>query len=166
MTKVLLAAACLALLACARSHDAGLINAHFAPGVVARVADEDISASTVRGIAEAQHVAVRVARDRAITDALFALAARDSLTDSGYPRVAERAARARAILAALKFDAEALGPPTDAEVEALTAARWQEFDRPETVRVTHAVVRVSSPAQEVAARLCAQRVLTAVRDTK
>jgi hypothetical protein len=166
MTKTLLAAACLVLLSCAPTHDAGLINAHLAPGVAARVADEDIPASTVQRIAEAQRVALQVARDRAVTDALFALAARDSLTDSGYSRVAERAARARAILAALKFDAEALGPPTDPEVEALTAERWQEFDRPETVRVTHAVVRVSSPAQEVAARLCAQRVLTAVRDTK
>jgi hypothetical protein len=50
-------------------------------------------------------------------------------------------------------------------VAQLTELRWQDFDRPETTRTTHAVAQVQKPEQDAPARALAQRIFEAVRGT-
>ena len=138
-------------------------RAHLAPGIVAKVASEDIALASVERIARAQSVPLAVARERAVSDALFAAAARARLQGSSVVPVVERAALARSLLEGFKADAVGRGPASDSEVAELTARRWQEFDRPESVRTTHAVVKVDSPAIETKARVVAEHIREAVR---
>lgn len=137
---------------------------HLPPGLAAKVGAEEIALSTVAGIARAQNVPLSVARDRAASDAAFALDARVAFAGGPLIAVVERAAQARALLEAFKAEAAALGPASDAEVTELSALRWQDFDRPETVRTTHAVAIVTKPEQDQAARAIAQHLYEAVRD--
>ncbi|HYQ28965.1 MAG TPA: peptidyl-prolyl cis-trans isomerase [Polyangiaceae bacterium] len=132
-------------------------------GVVAKVGSEEVAFETVTKIARAQNVTPSVARDLAIHDAAFAAAARAGFADGSVTLVVERAAWARALLETLKAEAAARGAPTDTEVSEVSALRWQDFDRPETVRTTHAVAIVTQPTQDAAARAIAQRVFEAVR---
>jgi len=138
-------------------------RARLPAGVIAKVGADEIALETVARIAQAQQVAPRVARDLAIHDAAFAAAARGTFAGGWVTRVVERSAYARALLENLKTDAAARGAPSDAEVTELTALRWQDFDRPETVRTTHAVAIATQPAQDAAARVIAQHVYEAVR---
>jgi hypothetical protein len=66
-------------------------------------------------------------------------------------------------LEGFKAEAAAQGPPSDAEVTELTTLRWQDFDRPETVRTTHAVAIVTKPEQDAVARAIAQHLYEALR---
>ena len=132
-------------------------------GVLARVGSEEVALTTVSRIAQAQRVSPSVARDRAARDALFAVGARAAFEGSSLLPVVERAAWARGLLESLKTDAVARGPATDAEVGALTALRWQELDRPETVRTTHAVARVEKPELDAKAKAIALQIREAVR---
>lgn len=68
----------------------------------------------------------------------------------------ERVVLARQLLAAFKDEAKAGGPPTDAEVQAITEARFWELDRPRMVQVVHAVVLSSEEDPE--ARALAERI--------
>jgi hypothetical protein len=138
-------------------------SARLPAGIAAKVGSEQIALATVSRIAQAQSVSPSVARDRAVSDALFAVRARSLLEASSVLPVAERGAWARAILEGFKADALARGPASDAEVAELTAARWQELDRPETVRTTHAVARVDGSTSDVKARAVAERIRDAVR---
>lgn len=71
----------------------------------------------------------------------------------------ERLVLARQTLGALRDEALAAGPPTDAEIAATTEARFWELDRPRMVAVTHAVVL--SSAEDPAARALAERIRAA-----
>jgi len=133
--------------------------------LAAKVGADEIAVSTVTGIARAQGLALPAARDLAVRDALFAAGARVAFAGGPVVPVVERGARARALLEALKAEAAGRGPATDAEVTELSALRWQDFDRPETVRTTHAVVIVAKPEQDGAARALAQKLYAAVRGT-
>jgi parvulin-like peptidyl-prolyl isomerase len=132
-------------------------------GVVAKVGSEEIALTTVARIAAAQGVTAALARDRAVSDALFATAARVKFEGTSVVPVAERGALARALLEGFKADAISRGPASDAEVAELTAHRWQELDRPESVRTTHAVVKIDSPASDAKARAIADHIRDAVR---
>jgi len=136
---------------------------HLPAGLAAKVGTEEVALSTVAGIARAQKVSLPVARDLATRDAAFALDARVAFAGGSLIPVVERAAQARALMEAFEADAAALGPASDAEVSELSALRWQEFDRPETVRTTHAVAIVTRPEQDAAARAIAQHVFESVR---
>ena len=63
---------------------------------------------------------------------------------------------ARQQLAAFGEEARAGGPPTDAEVQAITDARFWELDRPRMVQVVHAVVL--SAEEDPEARALAERI--------
>jgi hypothetical protein len=132
-------------------------------GVAAKVGADEIALRTVAGIASAQNVALPVARELAARDAAFAAGARSVFAGGSIVSVVERAAAARALLEQFKTEATARGAATDSEVAELTALRWQEFDRPETVRTTHAVAIVEKPEQDAPARAIAERLYQAVR---
>lgn len=139
---------------------------HLPAGLAAKVGSDEIALSTVAGIARAQKVTLPAARALAARDAAFALDARVAFAGGPIVPVVERAAQARALLQAFEADAAALGPASDAEVAELSALRWQEFDRPETVRTTHAVAIVSKPEQDASARAIAQHVFESVRGVR
>jgi hypothetical protein len=134
-------------------------------GLAARVGSDDIAIDTLARIAAAQRVPPALARDRAVSDAQFAAGARFAFEGGSIVPVLERAAWSRALLQALQAESAARGPASDAEVATLTALRWQDFDRPETVRTTHAVVMVEKPTQDTRARALALGILEAVRGT-
>ncbi len=160
-----LCACCAGALACSANGGAPAPlsqHAHLPPGVAAQVDSDQIALSTVSRIAQAQGVSLRVARDRAVSDALFAAAARAVFVNQSVVPVAERAALARTLLEGFKADALARGPATDAELADLTARRWQDFDRPPSARTTHAVVLADTPALDAKARAVAERIHGAV----
>jgi hypothetical protein len=132
-------------------------------GVVARVGNDAIQASTVERVAAARGAPPALARELSIRDALFAAAARESPEHHAAVVVAERSNLARRTLEELGQRAESGGPPTDAEVAALTAERWTDFDRPPSVRTTHAVVLVKKPEDDAAARDLAEKLASALR---
>ena len=140
------------------------LHVALAAGIAAKVGNEESAVATVTRVAQAQRVAPSLARDYAIDDARLAAAARADLSSS-LVKVLERAALSRALLEGMQAEAAARGPATDAEIAELTALRWQEFDRPETVRTTHAVVLVQKPEQDAPARALAQRIRDAVGST-
>ena len=151
---------------CSSSHDSArpvATRVHLPAGLVAKVGPDEIALSTVVGIARAQQITLPVARDLAARDAAFALDARAVFAGGSLVPVVERAALARALMERFKADASALGPASDAEVAELSAPRWQDFDRPETVRTTHAVAIIAKPEQDEAARAIAQHLFEAVR---
>jgi hypothetical protein len=160
----LLCCSCMVALACSQVTNTPqpLRRAHLPVGVVAQVGADEIALSTVQRIVDAQHVSPKEARDRALSDAVFAAAARSSLDNGSLVPVVERAAWARALLEVMKHDALARGPASDAEVAVLTAQRWRELDRPESVRTTHAVALVAKPEDDAKARAVAQQIHDAV----
>jgi hypothetical protein len=144
------------------SRKAGPSQVHLAAGLAAKVGAEDVALSTVASIAHAQRLSLPAARHLATRDALFAAGARAAFSGGWIVPVVERGAWARALLEGFKADAAARGPASDTEVTELTALRWQELDRPETVRTTHAVALVAKPEEDAAARAVAQRLYEAL----
>ncbi|HET7543555.1 MAG TPA: peptidyl-prolyl cis-trans isomerase [Polyangiaceae bacterium] len=132
-------------------------------GLAAKVGNDEIALSTVEGIARAQHVPLLAARELAARDAIFAAGARAEFDGGALVAVIERGARARALLERLAAEATASGPVSDAEVNELAAVRWQDFDRPQSVRTTHAIALVAKPEQDAAARVVAQHLYEALR---
>ncbi len=164
LVRRLVGALCASALACSAhggTPGPSADRAHLPVGTAARVGSEEVALKSVSRISRSQAVSPAVARDRAVSDALFSAAARATL-NVAVISVVERGALARAVLERLKADALALGPASDAEVAELTARRWQELDRPETVRTTHVVVKAASPAADTRAREIAQRIREAV----
>ena len=156
----------LLLSACGEDRAVTLTHAaQLPPGVAARVGNDEVSTETVARIASASGVSLEVARDRAISDALFAASFRADPARSALVAASERGVLARSLLEKLREKARAAGPPTDAEVETQTRERWLELDRPESVRVTHAVVLTKSPADDAPARALATKLADAVRGT-
>jgi hypothetical protein len=152
--------------ACREKSAPTLERGRLPPGVAAIVGSESVMVGTVARIARAQGVSANEARARAIDDALFAAAARADPAEAPRVSVAERGVLARAVLEGLWDQAHALGPPSDDEVSAVTAERWPELDRPPSVRTTHAVVRVKSPADDASARALAASLAKSLADAK
>jgi peptidyl-prolyl cis-trans isomerase C len=138
-------------------------NESLPEGVVARVGDEDISTELVSSIARAQATSPAQARDAAISDALWACYARERFAGTGRVPTAERSALARSMLEGLRKEVEDRGPPTDEEVEEVTALRWQDVARPALARVVHAVVLIKKPEDADKAKRVADRLADALR---
>jgi PPIC-type PPIASE domain len=130
-------------------------------GQAARAGTELVSAATIERIALQQGMAPQAAAAAAVSDALFAQAARESLAPS-TARSIERAAIARALLEQLRRDASRAGPPTAKELDEVMHDRWPDLARPEGVRTTHAVVRNDKPEREAAAKALAQKLADAL----
>jgi peptidyl-prolyl cis-trans isomerase C len=150
--------------ACAERHPAPEPSrAALPPGVAALVGNDAVSLATVARIAQAQGISLAEARRRGVTDALYAAGARADPTKRAFVDGAERSVLARAVLERLRGEAHALGPPSDAEVQELTALRWPELDRPPSVQTTHAVVRVKKAGEDAAARALATELAAALK---
>ena len=161
--------ACWALLAafgCAEHAPPTVSSGPLPAGLAARAANEDIRLTSIARIARTQGITPQAARERAITDALFAAAVRENPSDRARVTAAERGVLARALLDGIRSDALALGPPTDEEVQKLTEQRWPELDRPPSFRTTHAVVLVKKPADDAPARELARELARAVSGAK
>ncbi|MGC4090502.1 MAG: peptidyl-prolyl cis-trans isomerase [Polyangiaceae bacterium] len=117
-----------------------------AEGVLAEVGSDRVARSTVERIAAAQSVAPRKALEHALSDALFANEAQSRLPRELSASLA-RAAQARMLLDGIARDAVAAGEPSDAELKAIVSERWNELDRPPSVRVSHAVA-LAKPEQK------------------
>jgi peptidyl-prolyl cis-trans isomerase C len=128
---------------------------------VARVGSQAIPVSLVGDVTAAERADPPRALAHLIEDALAAAGARAAGLDKDPDVVrAITAAEARVMVAKLHDAALAGGPPTDAEVNDLTAAHWLEVDVPERLRVIHAVVvDPKKPALEGAATSLAAALL-------
>jgi hypothetical protein len=112
-----------------------------APGIAARVGQTDVPVSLVEGVARAQHVPPRTALDLLVGDAVAAEHAKKTgLSERSDVRRADRALRARLVLDRIRQQAQAGGPPTEAEIRELTELHWKEIDAPPARVVLHAVV--------------------------
>lgn len=129
-------------------------------GVLARAGAELVAAATVVRIAERQGVVAADAVQLAVSDALFAQAARLQLP-SATIRSVQRAASARALLERLAADASKT-PPTSEELAELAKERWLDVARPDAVRVTHVVVLNDKPEKSAAARALADKLALAL----
>ena len=158
--RVALAAAWL-VLGCGRGSAPNPGSSALPPGAVGRAGSELVSAKTVSRIEAGQGVAPREALDLALSDALLAHAARSQLTTPAT-RSLERAASARALLEQLLHDAELAGPPTPQELSEVLRDRWPDFNRPDAVRTTHAVVMNNQPERDAAARAVADQLAAAL----
>lgn len=109
--------------------------------VAARVEGTVIPLELVARVAAASSITPAEAADRLIDDAAAAETARRRGLDRRLPASWQLDA-ARGRLASQRFlaDARKAGPPTDAEVAALSEVHWAEVDRPPAVRVVHAIV--------------------------
>jgi peptidyl-prolyl cis-trans isomerase C len=136
------------------------------PGVVARVGDQLIAASSVAHVASAQRISAAEARERLVKDALFAAHGRALLDAQGGMAQVERAALARALIEELDRQSRAAGEPSDAEIARLTEQRWAELDRPPAARTTHAVVLVKAETERDRARALSEKIAAAVREAK
>lgn len=134
--------------------------------VAARVAGDAIPVSLVAQVARDSRVAPPEALRRLIDDAVAASAARGRGLDREAPASwLLTAARARFTSERLLAEAKAKGPPTDDEVRALSDRHWREVDRPEAVRVVHALAKrpkKDDPAAIALAKQTAQALHTAV----
>lgn len=127
-------------------------------GIAARVADEDIATELVASVAVAQGISPAAARERLVSGALFAVHARTVLAGTGFAAAAERSAVARALSEQIRSEAQAKGPPTDAEVDEVTELRWLDFARPAMVRTSHVVVLDDAPTKAAKTRQVAERM--------
>jgi peptidyl-prolyl cis-trans isomerase C len=127
------------------------------------VGNEDVSIETVARIASVTGLSPEAARERAVADALLASSMRADPARTALVVVSERGVLARALLENLREKARGGGPASEAEVESQTRERWLELDRPESVRVTHAVVLTKTAADDVPAKALAEKLAEAVR---
>lgn len=141
---------------------AALVRAQLPAGTVALVGDERIQVASVARIAAAQRLSPMAALEQALSDAVFAAEAR-RVSSTALVSSIERAALARSLLEVLAKDAHAQGPPNDEEIRSISAERWVDLDRPEGVRVTHAVALHGSNRSSDAPRKLAERIAEATR---
>lgn len=148
-------AGALPVLACSGAADAPATRAPSSGSV-------SIAAPVIGAIERERGLARREALELATEDALLAFDLRER--EPVTARWIERTVLAREVLSALSDQARAGGPPTDAEVTAISEARFWELERPRMVKVTHAVVL--SPEENEAARALAQEIAAATRAAK
>jgi hypothetical protein len=158
----------LLLLACACSERATPrgVTAPLPSGMAALVGSDPISIATVQRIASAQGVSLTEARERAISDALFAAAVRAEASSAPNVAAAERSVLARALLEHLRSEARASGRPRPEETQAVLAQRWPELARPVSVRTAHAVILVKTPADDARARALANELAAELKGAK
>lgn len=160
-SAILFAVAC----SSAPTEQVGVTSAELDEGLAAHVGPVAIPVSLVAKAAAAQSLPLEEARDRAIRDTLFGLAAESAgLGEAAMVRPAVRARLARARLAVISSETSRQ-PPTDAEVEEATAEHFLDLDRPEGFRVIHALARVTAKdtdEKKQKARRVAERVAAAV----
>ncbi|MFO0755235.1 MAG: peptidyl-prolyl cis-trans isomerase [Byssovorax sp.] len=161
-------AALVALVACSSGKDAppapATQNAQgaLAPGTVAQVGRHAITVPLIARVVRMEHVTPAEARDRAVRDALLACGAEEAGLDRGpEARLGTQGVLARRLLREIADEVEK-SPITDAELKLVTEQRWLEYDRPEGVRVVHAVVLVDAKA-DAAKQQQAQAVAEALR---
>ena len=132
-----------------------------APQARSTATEVRIAASTVEAIARERGTTPEEALRLGGEDALLAR----ELGEQDPERASwlERVVLARQLLALFSEEARAGGPPTDAEVQAITEARFWELDRPRMVQVVHAVVL--STEEDPEARALAERIGTATSHT-
>lgn len=134
-------------------------------GVVARVDDIAIAASLVAKVAVDQKVTREEAVRRLIDDAVCASSAKARGFDRRLPDSwLLVAARARRTAEHTMEEARQAGPPADAEIAELSRLHWREVDRPEAVRVVHAVVQRPKKADE-SFSLRALALASSIRDS-
>lgn len=132
--------------------------------VVAKVGSVTIERDLVAKVAERKHLTPRAALDVLVEDALLAEGARArGLDATPSVKLSLDRIRARFVADGIQARAVARGLPSDAEVDALTARHWQQFDAPPGVRVVHVVVmrRKGTPVEtskEMAQTLAAAAV--------
>ncbi len=165
-TRLFLACAIISGPACSERAAPQATPGSLPPGVAALVGSEAVGIGTVQRIARAQGVSLAEARERAVSDALFAASVRADPPSAPRVALAERAALARALLERLRDDMRASGPPRDDETQAVLAQRWPELARPVSVRAAHAVVLVKSPADDAPARALATELAAALKGAK
>ena len=157
------ALACAILLGCSGGVAPGKPGSSALPaGQTARAGSELVSAATIARIAEQQGLAPAAAASAALSDALFAQSARDSLAPSKASSI-ERAAIARSLLEQLRREAVRAGPPTAAELADVLRERWTDVARPEAARTAHAIVLSDKPERDAAARALAQKLADALQ---
>jgi parvulin-like peptidyl-prolyl cis-trans isomerase-like protein len=161
--RVALAAAWL-VLGCSHRSPSAPGSSALPPGAVGQAGSELVSAKTVSRIEAGQGVTAREALGFALSDALFAHAARSNLTTAAT-RSLERAASARALLEQLLHEAELAGPPTSQELAEVLQDRWAELNRPDAVRTTHAVVVNDKAERDAAAHELAEELAAALAGT-
>jgi len=132
-------------------------------GQAATVGTEVVTLAEGQAVAAEQNLTPTEARERLIRDALWAMGAQADPNLKATLLVATRAALARAVIGDVERLVRAEGPPTDAEVAEMTAERWASLDRPETVRVTHAVVQPKAGVDPELIRRVASSLAEAVR---
>jgi parvulin-like peptidyl-prolyl isomerase len=143
-------------------------EAHVALGgdVVARVGDVPIPGSLVASVAAANAESPQKAVSRLVDDALAAQGARaQKLDTTPAGRRDLDALHARLVVTRFRELALAQGPPTDAEVEALTKVHFREVALPEHVQVIHAIAlrpKKDDPTAVAHARAVAARIEAAV----
>lgn len=165
MKRRLLAACLLGLAGCAGNDAAPVASSSLPPGVVAKVGPDPIAEASVARLFRSRGLTADAAATLAISDALWAQAARARLS-LGSSRAIERAALARAVLEQLSQAAEAAGPPSDAELATIVEHRWVELARPDAAKTSHVVVLNDAPERDAAARKLADELFAALRDAK
>lgn len=133
------------------------------PGVLARVGEDQVGATTVLRLYESRGLTPDAAARLATDDAVWAQGARGQLPHA-TSRTVERAAVARAVLEELARAATSEGPPTSAEIDGLVQERWLELARPAAARTTHVVVINDKPERDIAARELATKLASALKD--
>ena len=164
VVRIALAATSVALLACAGNAPAHVETNAVPPGAVAACAGAAFSAETVASVAFRRGLSPRAAVDELAGEARLARRALDlGLGKSPGVVAALHGADARAILLAIKANASRT-EPTAEELANIRAERWAELDRPELVRVVHAIVIVkAADPQREAARALAVAIAAATR---
>lgn len=142
--------------------------------VIARIsassASDAVPKSVVAKVAAEQRITPEEAARRLVDDAIAAVAARERGLDTRPPTSWHlRSARARFAIDRLRTQSRAAGPPTDSEIEEVTAKYWRAVDRPESARVVHVVVMRSKPedaALDARAKTFAAELRSALVDAK
>jgi PPIC-type PPIASE domain len=141
------------------------VHAALGGDVVARVGEVTIPASLVGAVAAANEESPQKAVRRLVDDALAAQGGRARRLDATPAgRRDLDALHARLVVTRLRALALAEGPPTDAEVEALTKLHFREVDLPEHVQVIHAIAL--RPKTADAAAVARARAVAASLETQ
>lgn len=156
-------AACLVGCSGPRDDSTSYGASQLAPGIVARVDDQDITLALLTDVAKRQHLSKQAAERAVVAQALLAADARTRFDGTGLIRVSERSAYSRALLDRVREEVRAAGPPKDSELIELRDERWMDFNRPVAVRTAHAVVIPKSDEDDAAAKAAAERIAAATR---
>jgi hypothetical protein len=127
-------------LACACRSPAPTIHKNIGGDIVASAGNATISAALLADVARAQQRTPDDAVQLLLSDALFSEGARSKKIDRTTPVARDLTAlRAQLVADRLRNDARAMGPCSDAEVDALSQLHLKDVELPERVQVIHAI---------------------------